>query len=300
MNHFSFELSLIAALPALFLCGYVFYKDRIEKEPVGLLAALFAIGAAAYIPACWLQRQVIAVLDRAFASSITAAPDGFLAYTSAGAEFAHKALCALLGFSMVQVCIKWLLMYVVTRKNKHFNYLFDGIVYATFLSLGFALAENIHFVLQGNLDLLTPKLLTSVPGHLFIGILMGYYYTMWHARFTANAIENHMLKSGMVKEDKVRTSAPWLAASLLVPCAVNAVYVFAGSSQHQTAVMLFYTVVFMLYGFSFIAIDRMAARDSSSARYLCRIIAKGHPELDADIIEAVVRHDLHTEQEGNK
>ena len=44
MNHFSFELALVAVLPAIALCAYVFFKDRAEKEPIGLLAFLFGAG----------------------------------------------------------------------------------------------------------------------------------------------------------------------------------------------------------------------------------------------------------------
>ena len=31
-------------IPALILCGYVLYKDRLEPEPVGLLVLLFGAG----------------------------------------------------------------------------------------------------------------------------------------------------------------------------------------------------------------------------------------------------------------
>ena len=59
MNHFSFELSLIAVLPALLLCGFIFFKDRIEREPLGLLAILFGAGAISYIPSTLLESNLI-------------------------------------------------------------------------------------------------------------------------------------------------------------------------------------------------------------------------------------------------
>ena len=179
-------------------------------------------------------------------------------------------------------------MYVGTHKNKNFNYLFDGIVYSVFLSLGYALAENVHFAIQNDADMILAKALTSVPCHLFVGILMGYYYTMWHMRFLANGIENKMLKAGIVKEDKVRSSAGWMICSLCVPVLVNGLYVLAASIKDSTLTMIFYAVVFILYGISFLAIKHIATQDDSSTRYLRRVISKGHPEVGMEAIEGIV------------
>lgn len=288
MNHFSLELSLIAVLPALFLCGYVFYKDRIEKEPVGLLALLFGAGAVAYIPAYFAQELIVGLIDKLFADKSSVSAEGLRSFASSGTEMLHLALCSFLGFSLVGICLKWLVLFFMTRKNRHFNYLFDGIVYSVFISLGFAISENVHFLIQNDLDMLVAKLLTSLPCHLFIGILMGYYYTMWHMRFTANKIENDMLRSGKVEKDNIRSSAIWLIVSLVIPLAVNGIYIFAGSVRSDVVTLIFYSAVFILFGVSFVAINQMAARDSSFGRYLYRIIAKGHPELSPEDINSAI------------
>ncbi len=298
MNHFSFELSILAVLPALVLCGYVFYKDRIEKEPVGLLALLFGIGAVAYVPVCILQELIVKLIDGVFAEKISFSEAGAVSFSSKGAEIAHAAVCAFVAFSVVQILVKWCLMYFVTHKNKHFNYLFDGIVYSVFLSLGYAVAENVHFLIQNDAELMAAKLLTSIPCHLFVGILMGAYYTMWHVRFCANAVEKDMLEAGIVKKDRVLTSAPWLAVSLILPIIVNGLYVLAGSVNNRIVTVIFYTAVFLLYGISFILIDVMATKDGRSFRYLCRIISKGHPELSIDTVEKIVKDGVESIKEG--
>ncbi len=292
MNHFSLELSLVAVLPAIFLCGYIFYKDRIEREPIGLLAILFCAGAAAYIPTYFAENFIINLIDKNFTDSINMSAEGLLSFSSKGAEITHLTLCSFLGFSLIRICIKWLLLFFITHKNKNFNYLFDGIVYSVFLSLGFAISENIHFLIQNDLDMLISKLLTSVPCHLFIGILIGYYYTMWNMRFTANKIENHLLETKVIQRDNIRSSAAWLICSLLIPFIINGVYVFAGSVRNDTVTLFFYTAVFILFGISFIMINQIAANDNSYGRYLYRIIAKGHPELSAEAIHAAVKGEI--------
>ncbi len=295
MNHFSFELSLIAMIPGLLLCGYVFYKDRVEKEPFGLLALLFGVGAVAYVPSYFLQKWTIGLIDRLFAGTMKFSAEGALTYASVQAELLHNILCACIGISLIQFCIKWAVLFFGTHKNKNFNYLFDGIVYSVFLSLGFAVAENIHFALQNDADLIVAKLLTSVPYHLFVAILMGYYYTMWRMRYLVNGIENRLLERGLVQQDKIRSSAGWLVGSVVIPVLVGGLYHFAATGINQTMTLIFYAAVFILYGLSFVAINQIASREMSSASYLCRVIAKGHPELSQEEIESNV-----ASEEGGK
>ena len=47
------RIALICAalLPAIALCSYIFAKDRVEKEPIGLLLLLFGLGAVSCYPA---------------------------------------------------------------------------------------------------------------------------------------------------------------------------------------------------------------------------------------------------------
>lgn len=300
MNHFSFELSLIALIPGILLCGYVFYKDRVEKEPVGLLALLLGAGAVAYLPACFLQTLAVKLIDKIFASGMEFSAEGMLTYSSAGTELLHGILCAFIGFSLIQICIKWAVLYFGTHKNRNFNYLFDGVVYSVFLSLGFAAAENIHFAFRNDADMVVAKLLTSVPCHLFIAILMGYYYTMWHLRFTVNGIENKMISKGIVKADKIRSSAGWLICSFVVPLLVSGLYTFAGSSSDKNVTLIFYFVVFILYGLSFITVNQLAAKETDMKSYLCRVIAKAHPDLTKEEIEKSVSLDLDATEEDDK
>ncbi len=288
MNHFSFQLSLVAVIPAIILCGYVFYKDRIEREPIGLLALLFGAGALGYIPACIIQNLICGGIDKAFSGFVSFSAEGGAVYGSEGAELAHLSLISLAGLSVVQTALQWGLLFLITHKNKNFNYLFDGIVYSTFLSLGFALAENLHFALLNNIELLGAKILTSVPCHLFIGILMGYYYTMWNMRFKANGIENRMLAEGVVKQDKIRSSAVWLIAGLVIPMLLRSVYLLAGSLKNSTVTFVFYFAVIALYGISFIFINSMAAKDCKTESYLCKVIAKGHSDLPVERIIQIV------------
>ena len=51
--------SILGLIPALILCGYIYFKDRVEKEPISLLALLFIAGALSYIPAFFAENFII-------------------------------------------------------------------------------------------------------------------------------------------------------------------------------------------------------------------------------------------------
>ena len=69
-----------------------------------------------------------------------------------------------------------LLMWVIWR-SPHFDEYFDGIVYAVYLSLGFACVENIGYVLQGDDQMFTALMrgVLAVPAHFLFAVTMGYY-----------------------------------------------------------------------------------------------------------------------------
>jgi hypothetical protein len=104
----------------------------------------------------------------------------------------------------------------------------------------------------------------------------------------ANGIENKLLKLGLVQEDRIRTSAPWLIMSILVPVAVDGLYILTAARQGRTLTTLFVMFVFVLYGISFIVIDRLAGNDKSCRRYLVRMIAAGHPDVDLQRLQSIV------------
>lgn len=58
----------------------------------------------------------------------------------------------------------------------------DGIVYGATASLGFATLENVLYVSDGGLHVAILRAFLAVPGHAFLGAIMGYYVS--RAKFT--------------------------------------------------------------------------------------------------------------------
>jgi RsiW-degrading membrane proteinase PrsW (M82 family) len=155
MNHL-----FIALVPVFTLLVYVYIRDKYEKEPLGLLIRGFIYGAIIVIPIVFVERQL----------SLTATDlDGL--YKAGHTAFVVAAL--------TEELFKFLALYILIWKNKNFNEKFDGIIYAVFVSMGFAAVENIMYVYNDaesavNVGLL--RAVTAVPAHALFGVAMGYYF----------------------------------------------------------------------------------------------------------------------------
>ena len=298
MNHASLGISLIALVPAVALCAYVYFKDRMEKEPIWLLAVLLLSGAAVYFPALLLEQTFGGWIDSAFAEKMIFSFDGVLTFTSEGSRISHSAIFAVI-IALVEETLKWALLFFITAKSKHFNYLFDGIVYSTFISMGFAAVENIRYAVIDGWDTLFLRAVTSVPGHLFFGIFMGCCFTIWHTYNETKNIEKDMIGSSPLIKPKFRFAPLWLVLSYVMPAAVHAIYIFAGSYDSRPVTIFYCIFVLALYVLCFLNINRMSGDDTSSERLAYTWVIKKHLDLE-NRIENLTKNLISEEESENE
>ena len=151
---------LAAVLPAILLLRYIYRHDTIEKEPPGLLVCLLFMGILAAICSGFLESLAESLLNLLVSPSSPV----------------YIALLAFLVVAVVEEGMKFLLLKRATWRNPAFNYRFDGIVYAVFVSLGFAAFENIQYVFHYGLSVALPRALLAVPGHMAFAVYMGVFY----------------------------------------------------------------------------------------------------------------------------
>ncbi len=153
-------LPLLAILPSVVLIAYTYSRDTAEKEPLSLLFRLFRGGALTVVSAIVLG----AVLEAVFEEVIE--PD----------TLAWLIVDNFLMTALVEEGGKYFVLKRVTWRSPAFDYVFDGIVYAVVVSLGFATVENILYLLDGDLSTAVMRAVFSVPGHAIDGIYMGSFY----------------------------------------------------------------------------------------------------------------------------
>lgn len=218
-------LTITALIPAIVLAVYIYKKDSAEKEPPKLLAALLFSGVVIALPVSGLER----IADSAIYNL-------FLPFTI---EFNGEVLLPnqlyyiyiwvdnTIGVALIEEGFKWLAAYLVTSKNKNFNSLFDGVIYAVFVSIGFAGFENILYCLEYGWGTAFSRMITAVPAHTFFGIIMGYYYTSWHMLEKAKRQEIFYINSGMIQHRKELFSGKkMLILSVVIPTLIHGYYDF--------------------------------------------------------------------------
>ena len=127
-------LLLPIVLPALFWAVYHYHKDRHLPEPLGNYILCFALGmlAAGLSKAMYMGLEPIGLRFDALALA-DSDPLGLLAY-------------ALLAIGPIEELAKMLPFLLVVIRLRAFDEPLDGIVYASFIALGYAAVENYHYL----------------------------------------------------------------------------------------------------------------------------------------------------------
>ena len=202
-------LLLLASLaPVFIILFYIYFRDKYEKEPFGLLVKSLLAGVLIVLPVLFAERLLMALmppLDKV----------GTAAY--------HAFVVA--GFT--EEVFKFLALYLLVWRSPSFNEKFDGIVYSVFVSLGFAAVENVLYVMDGGMQTAMVRALTAVPAHALFGVTMGYYLGIAH----------------MYEELK----KPYLLRALFFPILLHGIYDFILMVEIGWLLLLFIPYVIGLY-----------------------------------------------------
>lgn len=202
------HLLLLALVPVVMIAIYVYLRDRYEREPIHLLLKSLAAGALIVLPVILFERVFIVVMP-----PLSQRWEAF--YT------------AFVVAAFTEETFKYLALMVLIWPNKNFNEKFDRIVYAVFISLGFAAIENIKYVYAFGPETGYIRMMISVPAHALFGVTMGYYAGL--ARF-------------------YRKKKSWLLfRSWLYPILLHGVFDFILMAGDRRLLILFIPFVIYLY-----------------------------------------------------
>lgn len=158
-------VTVIALIPVVLLLFYILRKDRRAPEPARQLVKGFLFG--------------ILSLPLSFCMS---APFGYFGlYVDEPVTVWGSVMTAFWGAAIPEEIAKLIMLWLLLRKNRHFDEKLDGIVYAVCVSLGFAAGENLLYLFYNYDSFLTVgimRALFAIPAHFSFGVLMGYYYSL--------------------------------------------------------------------------------------------------------------------------
>lgn len=150
-------LFLLAILPGLGICAYIFYLDKHEKEAWWHLLICFILGMISTLPALYFETLVT---DNGYGTS---------------GNLIQVFFYSLLGVALIEEIAKSSCLFIFPFFNKWFNEPMDGIVYSVMIGMGFATVENIFYAYSNGLETVLVRAFTAVPAHAVFATITGYY-----------------------------------------------------------------------------------------------------------------------------
>ena len=232
MLYFYMNPILIAAalIPAIVLAVRVYRSDKYEKEPVSLLLSLLFLGI--------ISTSLALVTEKLGTYLISLYFDQDSAIYNILLYFAVVAIS--------EEGFKFLLLRIRTWNSPAFNCQFDGIVYAVFVSLGFALWENISYVLMYGFGTAMVRAVTAVPGHACFGVFMGVWYGL------AKKYENYGKHGKSIV-------CRWMA--FLLPVLMHGCYDFIASIENANYAWLFWVFIAVLFVIAWLLVRKGSKHD---------------------------------------
>jgi RsiW-degrading membrane proteinase PrsW (M82 family) len=221
-------LIVAAVAPAVILMIKVYRSDRLEKESPFLLRELVIGGILATLLAMITERIGEWILGMIVPKN----------------SAIYNVILYFVIVGLSEEGFKYIMMKRRTWNNPEFNCQYDGVVYAVFTSLGFALWENISYVLSYGFSTAIVRAITAVPGHACFGVFMGIFY----------GIAKKEERSGYEANSKIcRTLA------VIVPTLVHGAYDYVATVNSGTLIFVLFVIV--LFVMAFLLVDHASKND---------------------------------------
>ena len=227
---YNFILIAAAVIPAIFLMIRVWRADRLESESPGLLFRLVIAGIISALLALVSERILSFLLDS----------------TVEQTTLLYQALLYFVVVAVSEEGAKYFMLKRRTWQSEEFNCQYDGVVYAVFVSLGFALWENISYVLHYGFQTALVRAVTAIPGHACFGVFMGVFYG------AAKRLDN---------QGKSAASKLCRRVGLLLSMLLHGAYDFIASMESERADWYFIGFVAVLFLGSYLLVGRAARKD---------------------------------------
>lgn len=175
--------------------------------------------------------------------------------------------------SIPEEFFKMAVVMMIAWKSLSFDEPYDGIVYGTASTLGFATLENILYVAQGGFYFAVVRAVTAIPLHAFCGVIMGYF--IGRAKFSKST----------------NSIAIFLFIGLLIPILLHGFYDF-GAFYSEFAKEPIGVVIFLLTLALTITLGVVLLKslEKNSIRYL----ASFH-NIPLESLKAALPKGVHTE-----
>ncbi len=246
-------------IPGLVLLFAVWKLDSVEKESPLLLLKLFGAGVVVMLVDILLRTLGLMLLESTYNGT------SILFYTFLDA-FVFTAL--------IEEGGRFIVLKLLTWKNKEFNYTFDAIVYSVAVSVGFLITENIVYVIKYGSALKASALLLPVFAQVVISVFMGYYYGLAKVAHSRNDIKNGKM---------------YLCEAVIVPVIFHGVYELCVKSENTVFYVIFAIYMILMTAIS-VAIFMNLRRDDTEIEWDETDMNEGD-EFEIDVTDLLHKND---------
>lgn len=143
-------------VPGILWVWYFRSIDRINKEPIPLLVAVFIVGGVMVIPA--------AIFEAPFRNFLTE-----------DASILTQALVSFFVIGLSEEFFKFLGIYFISYRNREFDEVVDGIIYGATAGIGFSVVENILYALSYGISVTPIRAIVASLAHASFSGFLGLY-----------------------------------------------------------------------------------------------------------------------------
>ena len=227
---YNFILIAAAVIPAVFLMVRVYRADRLEKESPRQLWALIRGGILSALLALVEERVLSWGLDAAVEKNTVL----------------YNVLLYFVIVAVSEESSKYIFLRRSSWRSPEFNCQYDGVVYAVFTSLGFALWENISYVINYGFGTALVRAVTAIPGHACFGVFMGVFYGM-AKKYDYNRMP--------------KVSTVCRCCAIVVPALLHGTYDYIASTEAQGSTWFFLGFIAVLFVVSYALVGKAASND---------------------------------------
>ncbi len=232
MDHY--VMTVLAVLPAAVLLWFIYKEDKVEKEPLDVLAKIFGCGVLSTAIASLFEYCGFNILYLLFNGNIR--------------NIFYIIISNFLVVGLSEEFVKLMAVRIAAWKDKAFNYTFDAVVYCVTASLGFAALENIKYLWDASYELSVMRAILSIPGHAIFAVFMGMY--VGFAKYCEGQGNIPAMKSNLWK-------------ALLIPALVHGFFDFTLTMNHIVWLIIFFAFEVAIVIIAFRKIKSLASGDTA-------------------------------------
>ena len=223
-------LIVAAIVPAFFLLRFIYRHDRLERESFTMIRNLVLMGIVSTFIAVMCERLGLMILGAIFDEPTVL----------------YNLILYFLIVGLSEEASKYVVLKRATWNSPEFNCKFDGVVYAVTVSLGFALWENIEYVLMYGMTTAMVRAVTAVPGHACFGVFMGVWY-------------------GLSKRCELRgdeaAGKTCRRLCIIMPAVIHGCYDFIATLTNAYATIIFVVFVATMFLVCYVMVKKLSAND---------------------------------------